>query len=240
MIERTSHSSQRGNDHRSIKCQLFFHLLTREMIPLMVAKYLLLMLFFVIPVSHQQQSQLFGSLIRLTEFGTAFQPRNPIEVLGTISNVRSLLQCAMQCNQNYQCRTFDYDESSLVCRQFEGELSTGTVLNNSTLLSSRIGSILYNTTDTLQLYSSYNQTCDHCGIAINRYLQCINNTCQCPPNTYWNGQMCSNQLYSESSCNSSSACRQDLNLTCSTQTNTCMVPTVAGTVALNYAKVVVC
>ena len=198
-----------------------------------MAKHLLLMLFFIIPASHQQQSQLFESSIQLTAFGTAFQPRNPIELLGTLSNVRSLLQCAMQCNQNRQCRTFDYDGSSLVCRQFEGELSTGTVLNNSTLLSSRIGSIVYNTSDALQLYASYNQTCDRCGVGINRYLQCINNTCQCPSNTYWNGQMCSNHLYNGSNCNYSSACRQDLNLTCSSQTNTCIVSTVAGTVSLN-------
>jgi hypothetical protein len=198
----------------------------------MMVKHTLLMLFFVISASHQQQSQLFESSIRLTAFGTAFQPRNPIEVLGIFSNVPSLLQCAIQCNQNRQCRTFDYDQSSLVCRQFEGEFLTGTVLNNSTLLSSRIGSILYDTTDTLQFYSSYNQTCDQCGIGINRYLQCINNTCQCPPNTYWNGQMCSNQLYKGAICNYSSACRPDLNLTCSTQTNTCVVSTVAGRVSL--------
>jgi hypothetical protein len=202
------------------------------MIVFMMLKHLLLVLFFIIPVSHQQQSQSFESSIQLTAFGTAFQPRNPIELLGTSSNVRSLLRCAMQCNQNRQCRTFDYDRSSLICHQFEGDISTGTILNSSVSLSSRIGSIRYNTTDALQQYSSYNQTCDQCGIGINRYLQCINNTCQCPTNTYWNGQMCSNQLYTGAKCNSSSACRQDLNLTCSTQMNTCIVPTVSGTVSL--------
>ena len=210
-----------------------FSFLTREMITLITTKHLLLMLFFAVPVSHQQQSQLFKSSIRLTTIGTAFQPRNPVELLGTFSNVRSLLRCSMQCNQNRQCRTFDYDRSSLVCRQYEGEFSTGTVLNDSIPFSSRIGSILYNTTDTLQLYSSYNHTCDQCGIGMNRYLQCTNNTCQCPPDTYSNGQMCSNQLYNGSVCNYSSACRQDLNLTCSNRTKTCIVSRlVAGTVSL--------
>ena len=146
------------------------------------------------------------------------------------------MRCAMQCNQNRQCRTFDYDQLSLICRLFEGEFSTGTVLNNPTSLSSsRIGGILYDTTDTLQQYSSYNQSCDQCGIGVNRYLQCINNTCQCPPHTYWNGQMCLNQVYNGSQCNYSSACRQDFNLTCSNQTNTCIGPkaaTVGGTVSL--------
>ena len=128
-----------------------------------------------------------------------------------------MVECAMQCNQNRRCRTFDYDQSSLVCRLFEGEVSTGTVLNNSTLSSSRVGSIRYTSTDVLQQYSAYNQSCDQCGIGVNRYLQCINNSCRCPPNTYWNGQMCLNQLYNGSTCNYPSDCRQDLNLTCSNE-----------------------
>ena len=150
--------------------------------------------------------------------------RHPIEFLSTISNVESLIQCVMQCNLNRRCRTCDYDESSLVCRLFEGEFSTGTVLNNQTLSSSRVIGILYDTTDTHQSYSAYNETCDQCGMGINRYLQCINNSCQCPPNTYWNGRMCLNQQYNGSACNYPSDCRQDLNLTCSNQTRTCIFP----------------
>ena len=199
----------------------------------MMLKHLLLELFFIISVSGQQQSQSFESSIRLTAFGTAFQPQNSVELLGTFSNVRSLLQCAMQCNQNRQCRTFDYDRLSLVCRQFEGDISTGTILSNSTALSSsRIGGIRYNTTNVLAQYSSYNQTCDQCGIGVNRYLQCINNTCQCPPHTYRNGQMCWNQVYNGSYCTSPLACRNDFNLTCFNQTSTCISSTIAGTVSL--------
>ncbi|CAF4069866.1 unnamed protein product [Adineta steineri] len=127
----------------------------------------------------------------------------------------------MLCNQNRQCRTFDYDRSSLVCRLFESEYSTGTILTNSSSLTSRIGAILYNTTATSQFYSVYNQTCDQCSTGSNRYLQCINNTCQCPLYTYWNGQKCLNQVYKGSNCSSKLSCRQDLNLTCYTQTNTC-------------------
>ena len=201
------------------------------MIPWTMGTHLLLILFFAIPASHQQQSPGFESSMRLTAFGTAFQPRNPIELLGIFPNIRSLLQCAMYCNQNCRCRTFDYDKSSLVCRLFEGEVSTGTVLNNSTLSSSRVGSVRYSTTDTLQSYSSYNQSCDQCGLGMNRYLQCINNSCRCPPNTYWNGQICLNQLYNGSSCNYSSDCRQDLNLTCSNQTKTCIFPGEQGNIS---------
>lgn len=198
--------------------------------------YLVLTLFFFIPASYQQQSHMFESSIQLTEFGAAFQPRHPIELLGIFPDVRSQLRCAMLCNQNRRCRTFDYDRSSLVCRQFEGEVSTGTVLNNATFSSSIVGSIIYSTTDTLHSYASYNQTCDRCGPGINRYLQCLNNLCQCPPNTYWNGQVCLNQLYNGSSCNYSSQCRQDLNLTCSNQTKICTIPAVQGKVVAIYLR----
>ena len=202
------------------------------MIPWTMRTYLLLTLFFAIPASHEQQTHIFESSIRLTAFDTVFQPRNPIELLGIFPNVRSHLRYAMHCNQSCRCRTFDYDQSSLVCRQFEGEFSTGTVLNNSTSSSpSRVGSIRYTTTDVLQQYSAYTQSCGQCGIDVNRHLQCINNSCRCPPNTYWNGQICLNQLYNGSSCNCSSECRQDLNLTCSNQTKTCIVPRVEGNVS---------
>jgi hypothetical protein len=192
----------------------------------MAKQFLLVIFFLVYPLSNQQQNLFFESSIRLTSFGTKFQPRNPIELLNTFSSIRSLLRCTMMCNQNRQCRTFDHDQSSLICRLFEGEFSTGTILN-STSLTSRIGAIGYNTTIAPQLYSSYNKTCDQCSTGGNRYLQCINNTCQCPMHTYWNGQMCSNQLYNGSNCSSSmSSCRQDLNLTCSNQTNSCIVPRI--------------
>ena len=130
----------------------------------------------------------------------------------------------MKCNEDRQCRTFDYDQSSRLCRIFEGEFSTGNVITTSSLSSSRIGAIRYNTTDTAQSFLSYNKTCEHCSNGGNRYLQCMNNRCQCPPNTYWNGQMCLNQLYNGSNCSytMSTTCREDLNLTCWNQTNTCV------------------
>ncbi|CAF1077798.1 unnamed protein product [Adineta steineri] len=141
--------------------------------------------FIVYPLTLQQQYNLFQSSIHLTQFGTTFQPPDPIELLNIFSSVSSLLRCSMLCNQNRQCRTFDYDLSSLVCRLFGSEYSTGTILTNASSLTSRIGAILYNTTTTSQFYSAYNQTCDQCNTGDNRYLQCINNTCRCPLHTYW-------------------------------------------------------
>ena len=190
-----------------------------------MSPYVLRTLFFLMcSSSYQQQSQIFQSSIYLTPFGTAFEPQNPIELLGTFSNILSLTHCSLQCNQDRQCRTLDYDQSSRICRIFEGEFSTGTVITNSSLSSSRIGAIGYDTTDTIQSFLSYNKTCDHCSTGRNRYLQCLNNRCQCPSNTYWNGHMCLNQLYIGSNCSHmSTACREDLNLTCNSQSSTCSV-----------------
>lgn len=201
------------------------------MISKVMAKYFLLTIFIsVYPLSNQQRNLCFESSIRLTPIGSKFQPKDSIELLGTLSNTPSIMQCAINCNQNRQCRTFDYDQSSLICRLFEGEFSTGSTLSDSISLRSTIGAIIYDVTVTPQLYTSYNQTCDQCSTDRNRYLECINNTCQCPVHTYWSGQMCLNQLYNGSNCSSSIAsCRQDLNLTCSNQTNSCIAShTVPG------------
>ncbi|CAF3673924.1 unnamed protein product [Rotaria socialis] len=189
-------------------------------------KYFLWIIFFYSHLLPSLHSQIFQSRIYLTAFGTAFQPRSPIEILSSSSQIQSLFRCAMQCNQNRQCCTFDYNYLPLVCRLFEGELSTGNILYNITS-SSRIGAILYDV--TIQSYSSYGQTCEQCGMGINRYLQCINDTCQCPPDTFWNGQMCLNQLYNGSNCNYSlPSCRQDLNLSCSYQTSKCTALEIGG------------
>ena len=191
----------------------------------MIAKHLIVTI--IIGHAAAQESLLFASFMRFTGFGTMFQPRHPIEWLLTIPNVPAVLRCAKECNQIRLCRTFDYDRQSCVCRLFEGEFSTGTSLMNGTSVSSRIGYIDY----TANLFASFNQTCDQCSNANNRYLQCTNNVCQCLPNTYWDGQMCSNQLFNGSICASSSAsCRQDLNLTCSTQTNRCVALQLLGTI----------
>ncbi|CAF1077668.1 unnamed protein product, partial [Didymodactylos carnosus] len=149
------------------------------------------------------------SHIHLGDFGTLFAPADPIELINTIS-VSSRIGCAQTCNLNSLCRTLDYDTLSKRCRLFEGEITTGQVNRSAAVPStSRVGSIAY----TQQLYLVYNQTCNQC--QINRYLLCINNTCQCPPHTYWNGSMCLNQGYNGSSCQNGEWCRNDKNITCS-------------------------
>ena len=175
-----------------------------------------------------QQSLLFESSIRLTAFGIMFEPHHAIELLVTIPSTHSALHCAQECNQNRACRTFDHDRLSDVCRLFEGEFSTGTGLTDGTPLSSRIGYIVY----TADLFVSHNRTCDQCSQASNRYLQCQNNVCQCLPNTYWDGQMCLNQLFNGSMCNVSwVSCREDFNLTCSSQSNSCVALQAPGKIS---------
>ncbi|CAF1139607.1 unnamed protein product, partial [Didymodactylos carnosus] len=159
---------------------------------------------------------MFDSHIELTNPGIEFQPANEIELLSTDINVKSLMICASWCNQNPQCRTFDYQSSSpLRCRLFEGGSSTGTQVNSSSP-TSRLGAISYYP----ELYSAYNQSCNRCQQS--RYLLCVNDRCQCPPNTFWNSSMCSNQHYSGLTCQADDWCRQDLNLTCFLPTNTCV------------------
>lgn len=197
----------------------------------MMSKYLLLILGFIINASCQRQSQSFQSFIKLAVYGTAFQPHHPIELLSNLSNIQSIFKCAMHCNRNRQCRTFDYDRSSLVCRLFEGEITTGLVLNVSIPFSSRVGSIQSDTILAVAQYAPFNQPCNQCSIGVNRYLECKDNTCQCPQNTYWNGQLCLNQLYNGSQCNTTVACRSDLNFTCWIQTRTCMIQKRGGKVS---------
>jgi hypothetical protein len=177
--------------------------------------------FSLILLFHAECSLIFESSFKVTAFGTVFQARHPSELLLTLSNSQSLMRCLMQCNQNLQCRTINYDQSSQMCQLFAGELSTGTLINNASLPFARVGAVRFNTESVSQSYTSYNQTCDRCTSGKNRYVQCWNSTCQCPSQTFWNGQMCQNKMYNGSSCLVSTACREDLNFTCFNRTRIC-------------------
>lgn len=175
----------------------------------------------LILLSCGERSPIFESSFKITAFGTVFQPRHPNELLVPLSNSRSLMRCLMQCNENLQCRTINYDQSSQMCQLFEGELSTGILITNTSLPFARAGAMRFNTTSVSQSYTSYNRTCDRCGSGENRYVQCWNSSCRCPSKTFWNGQLCQNKMYSGSSCLASTACREDLNISCSHQTRRC-------------------
>jgi hypothetical protein len=108
---------------------------------------------------------------------------------------------SIACNLNVQCRTFDYDSSSLVCRLTEGALDTGNIIPAAT--TSRVGSLKYFPI----FFTAFYQACSQC--MESRYLTCSNNTCQCPLHSFWNGSQCENQRYEHASCLSDEWCRND-------------------------------
>ncbi len=115
----------------------------------------------------------------------------------------------IECNENIQCRTFDYDTQSCVCRLFEGAIQTGQIVASGSLMSS-VGAIRLAST----LYNAFGQPCTNC--IQSRYLICSsNNTCQCPVNTAWNGTQCINQGYEDANCLDNQWCRNDIGFVCS-------------------------
>ncbi|CAF1100912.1 unnamed protein product [Adineta steineri] len=144
----------------------------------------------------------------ITKPGNQFQPANIIELLAINPNIRTLIRCAILCDRNIQCRTFDYDSISKQCRLFEGSIDTGILLSVSS--ASVVGSIKIDES----LYDLYNASSDAC--VNNRFLvsDTLNNWCHCPIHTYWNGSICVNQRYDGEVCASDNWCRTDLNITC--------------------------
>lgn len=149
------------------------------------------------------------SMIDFHDEGTDFIPVNQHELLAVHFPVFTLVSCGWLCHEDPQCRTLIFDFPK--CRLYEGARHTGQlVVSPST--SSIVGEIVY---DNVGLSSMYNQTCDHC--ASERNLVCRANRCQCPVNTYWNGEnQCLNQRFVDppSSCESNDWCRQDMNMIC--------------------------
>ncbi|CAM4775294.1 unnamed protein product [Rotaria magnacalcarata] len=121
-------------------------------------------------------------LLMLGEWGTKFQPTDPSSLLSQ-SNAKSLLRCSASCNLNRQCRTFDYDSSSLLCRLFNDDLSTSNLV--SSVQTQRIGSVTVPT----RAFNNYGQPCSKC--VADRYLTCSSfGTCECPLGSCWNGAQC--------------------------------------------------
>ena len=145
----------------------------------------------------------------ISSTGSYFHSRYPIQLL-SVTMSRSVNDCASACNHLPDCRTFDYDPSSNQCRLFEADSTTGTILPSSSP-TSVVGSVeiipdLY--------FNIHDQPCSAC--AESRYEVCSSNTstCQCPPRTYWNGQICRLQLFENDTCTQADACRSDLSLIC--------------------------
>ena len=151
------------------------------------------------------------SSMNISSPGFLFSPTN-FNALFLLSNtVPSLLYCARLCHSNYQCRIFDYDPQSRQCRLFQGDIATMGSLTMSPSLQSRVGSMKIDASQFL----SFGQACSSC--VGSRYLRCVNSTCQCPMNTFFDGSICQSQKLIGGQCVNSNECRSDLNHTCLTR-----------------------
>jgi PAN domain len=152
----------------------------------------------------------FQSYTILGDLGTEFSPVNMNALcLDTRSAITSR-ECAYACHQNFECRTFNFDENTRQCQLFEGDtVATGSIIQSSSS-TSVVGSIELLETD----FNGYGQPCDRC--SVNRFLRCVNGVCDCQQHTYWNGNVCLPQLpvLCAACQQNKNMCRTDLGLTC--------------------------
>lgn len=128
-------------------------------------------------------------------------------ILAEIS--QSMLTCIQKCNLIAHCRTFNYDTVIKYCRLYEGDADT-----TGSIVASLSSYLLYGSIRLLpQDFINYGHSCASC--PQNRYLTCVNSTCQCQIHTYFDGFVCRSQKFNGSQCSSNIECRQDLNFTCS-------------------------
>ncbi|CAF3674483.1 unnamed protein product, partial [Adineta steineri] len=123
-------------------------------------------------------------------------------------NTKSLFSCAQTCHSNGNCRIFDFDDQSLLCRLFQGNIITMGSIVPSSSSQSRVGSRKYNA----EQFINHGQSCSLCEGS--RYMRCINNTCHCEIHTYFDGTICQSQKLLGDVCMNSTECRSDLNYTC--------------------------
>jgi hypothetical protein len=169
---------------------------------------LLILLITVIPIPIHS---IYDSYMRLSSLGYEFQPQNHIQLsLETMFENRML--CSVACNQQPSCHAFDYDSISGRCRLFEGDLTTGSIIS-----SALVGSIAGIVDLLPSLFAqTHNQLCQPCQESRYEICSADTNTCQCRPHTFWNGSICSLQLFENDTCSQIDSCRADLNLTCAT------------------------
>ncbi len=164
------------------------------------------------------ENEIFQSLMTLEQIGTDFIPTNPVELIAVYTDQSNLISCYKMCNMNPNCRTFAIDN---VCRLYQGSIDTGTIMVSSSLTSQVAG-----LRNDPSFYVNYNQICNPNSLPFDRYLICTDGYLDCPTDTYWNGEMCLNQVYYGNSCNSNEMCRGDIGLICSS-CNTCFCEVTA-------------
>lgn len=172
----------------------------------------ILLIWLVHPVCSQA---FFQSAMVFSHPGKQFVPVNaPAQLLSTCFT-NSIKQCAVACNNNPQCRIFDYSASlPQQCRLFEGDTTTLGSISSSSSAQSNVGIVKI----SASLFAEYGLPCSsYCEQS--RYLTCGNNsTCQCMTHTYWDQSisMCVPQspVLGASCQPNMNMCREDLNFTC--------------------------
>ena len=170
----------------------------------MMLGFTLLMLSILSPASSMYQSNM-----KFSSRGYEFAPRHSIQ-LTLQTSVSSRIRCSSACNQYTSCRAFDYNSVFRRCRLFEGDLTTGSIVPSMSAAST-VGII---TVSPSSFSQTYNQSCDACQDSRDEICSAVTHTCQCQPHTFWDGSMCSLQLFDGDLCSQIDACRTDLNLTC--------------------------
>jgi len=154
-----------------------------------------------IPVGWQSSTNLSSN-------GLEFSPVDQQALLLSINTANSIFSCTRLCHSNGRCRIFDFDGQSYRCRLFEGNITTMGSIVASSSSQSRVGSIQIRPDQ----FTNHGQSCSFC--QGNRYLTCLNGTCQCPTNTYFDGSICESQKLLGIDCGNTTECRNDLNYTC--------------------------
>ena len=168
---------------------------------------LLLIGMFLLAVVNLQQTLLPQSDLYLGELGSYFSPDEDGDWLDHL-DTDSVGDCAVHCNMNPTCRTFEYYDDINHCELFQVEPSPQQIGFDPSKLT-YFGYVQLHP----QLFSAFNQPCDAC---INgRYLICDQGLCRCPWQAFWNGAICEKQRYSGKNCNDTDQCRNyPYNLVC--------------------------
>ncbi|CAF1176106.1 unnamed protein product [Adineta ricciae] len=173
----------------------------------MLAVILFLLSSFCIDHTYQDRS-----IAQLTDFGYVFSPLDNTITPFLQLTQKSILRCHTECNKRISCRIFDFDQDTGNCQLWSDDLTTGMISFVGSLKPrSKVG-IIQITSDIYR--SIHDKSCDKC--LYSRYEQCdpILMTCQCPSKTFWNGNICAPQRYTNQSCTTIDSCRGDLRLEC--------------------------
>jgi hypothetical protein len=148
------------------------------------------------------------SVIHLSDVGLEFSPFDEQISLLLEKNSDSISTCAQVCLMTASCRIFNFEPQMRSCRLYEGEMDgTGSLVNSATS-QSICGSIEL----MIQDFTNYGGACSLC--EHDRFLTCLNSTCQCQAHTYFNGSVCPSQKMGGGNCTSNIQCRNDLYLAC--------------------------